>query len=123
MTCSVTAVTCSALVSNTILAVPLKETTMKSYVTKDGINLYDVFKAGASFGRLKADRAEVSLWTEAEWVAALEASLPQTFVASLKSASAAKAGVGREKSLMESATEAELGRSPHNESVRSRLKT
>lgn len=96
---------------------------MKSYVTKDGINLYDVFKAGASFGRLKADRAEVSLWTEAEWVAALEASLPQTFVASLKSASAAKAGVGREKSLMESATEAELGRSPHNESVRSRLKT
>jgi hypothetical protein len=96
---------------------------MKSYVTKDGINLYDVFKAGASFGRLKADRAEVSLWTEAEWVAALETSLPKAFVASLKTAGDVQAPTERAKTLMAMATEAEVGRKPYNESVRSRLKT
>jgi hypothetical protein len=99
-----------------------KESTMKRYITKDGINLYDVFEAGASFGRLKADRLKVPLWTEAECVAALEASLPKAFVASLKTGEDAQAPTERPKTLMEMVTEVEIGRRPHNESVRNHQK-
>jgi hypothetical protein len=93
---------------------------MKRYITKDGINLYDVFKAGASFGRLKADHLKVPLWTEGEYVAALEASLPKEFVAALETVGDAKAPTERAKTLMDMATEAEIERRPHNESVRDR---
>jgi hypothetical protein len=95
---------------------------MKRYITKDGINLYDVFRAGASFGRPKADRLNAPLWTEAEYVAALEASLPEEFVAALETIGDAKAPTERAKTLMEMATEAEIGRRPYNESVRDRKK-
>ncbi|MFY9701671.1 MAG: hypothetical protein ABSC07_19315 [Terriglobales bacterium] len=43
------------------------------YVTKNGINLYEVFRAGVIFGGVHSDTG----WKEDEWLAALEASLPE----------------------------------------------
>ena len=65
---------------------------MKHYFTKDGINLYDVFKAGVGFGRTKTllearrrgKAVEAPAWTEKEWRQALEAALPEEFLAGLK---------------------------------------
>jgi hypothetical protein len=49
------------------------------YATKDGISLYDIFGAGVLFGRVHGYQ-----YTEDEWYAALERSLPADFLAKLK---------------------------------------
>jgi len=53
---------------------------LKWYVTKDGINLYDLFLAGIGFGQAHRNNN----WTEDEWYEALEAALPQEFLTTLK---------------------------------------
>jgi hypothetical protein len=53
---------------------------LKWYVTEDGVNLYDLFRAGIGFGQA---RPKGATWTEQEWCDALEAALPPDFVAKL----------------------------------------
>ena len=53
---------------------------LKCYVTKDGVNLYDLFRAGIGFAQAHRNNN----WTEQEWYEALEAALPQGFLATLK---------------------------------------
>jgi hypothetical protein len=59
---------------------------LKWYVTEDGVNLYDLFRAGIGFGqahtKFRKD-AGGSMWTEEEWYDALEGALPSDFVAKL----------------------------------------
>lgn len=55
---------------------------MKWYVTEDGVNLYNLFRAGIGFGQAYAYRGGRK-WTEQEWYDALEAALPPDFVAKL----------------------------------------
>jgi hypothetical protein len=75
---------------------------MKVYVTKDGVNLYDLFRAGVRFGA----RHSAFRYTEAEWFAALEEALGKDYVASLETidgvlARQKKAGTMAERALQD----------------------
>jgi hypothetical protein len=61
---------------------------MKVYITREGINLYDVFKAGIGFCQAHPNHN----WTEEEWYAALEAALPEDFLATLTKQEGQKEG-------------------------------
>ena len=52
------------------------------YMTGDGVNLYDVFRAGIRFAETHSNNN----WTEDEWYEALEAALPAEFVQNLEQA-------------------------------------
>lgn len=64
---------------------------MKIYITKDRVNLYDVFRAGVLFGTTHRE----SSYTEAEWYAALESALGADYVASLETVEEMTARQGR----------------------------
>ena len=50
------------------------------YMTEDGVNLYNVFRAGIRFAGTHSNND----WTEDEWYEALEAALPAEFVQKLE---------------------------------------
>ena len=53
---------------------------IKIYITEDGVNLYNLFKAGIGFGQAHRNMQ----WTEEEWYEALEAALPKEFIENLQ---------------------------------------
>jgi hypothetical protein len=64
-------------------AVDNAPTRIKWYVTEEGVNLYDLFKAGIGFCQAHTRYAGGRKWTEQEWYDALESALPPEFVAKL----------------------------------------
>lgn len=67
-------------------AVENAPTRLKWYVTEDGVNLYDLFRAGIGFCQAHTEHREDAggrMWTEQEWYDALESALPPDFVAKL----------------------------------------
>jgi hypothetical protein len=50
------------------------------YITKEGVKLYNVFKAGIRFARAHRNNQ----WREEEWYEALEAALPKEFIENLQ---------------------------------------
>jgi hypothetical protein len=52
----------------------------KIYITEDGVNLYNVFKAGIGFAMAHRNNQ----WREEEWYEALEAALPKEFIENLQ---------------------------------------